>query len=97
MPLEYKKHQWLIYTVCTKEKTVGNPVMVAEAQASGVGVIMYKLRDSLIDYVTENGYLYNNDEEVLKIISKNFDLEKRKKVKDIINISEKNIYIFCKS
>jgi glycosyltransferase involved in cell wall biosynthesis len=83
MPMEYKKHQWLIYTACSKLKTVGNPLMVAEAQASGVGVIMYKLRDTLIDYVTENGYLYNTDEEVLEIISQNFDEYKRNKAIEI--------------
>lgn len=83
MPLEYKKHQWLIYTACSKLKTVGNPLMVAEAQASGVGVIMYKLRNTLEDYVTENGYLYNTDEEVLDIISRDFDNEKRNKAIEI--------------
>ncbi len=77
MPLEYKKHQWLIYTACPEKKNVGNPLMVAEAQASGVGVIMYKLRTSLDDYVTDNGYLYENDEQVLQIISNNFNEEKR--------------------
>ena len=77
MPLEYKKHQWLIYTACPEIKTVGNPLMVAEAQASGVGVIVYNLRESLSDYVTENGYMYKNDEEVIDIISNNFDYEKR--------------------
>jgi hypothetical protein len=46
-----KKHQWLIYTACPEKKTVGNPVMT---QASGVGVIMYKLTDTLDDFVTEN-------------------------------------------
>jgi hypothetical protein len=83
MPLEYKKHQWLIYSACSKEKTVGNPLMVAEAQASGVGVIMYKLRDTLRGYITENGYLYNTDEEVLEIISNNFDPEKRIKATEM--------------
>ena len=43
MSNEYKKHQWLIYTACPKLRTVGLPIMVAEAQASGVGVIMYGL------------------------------------------------------
>ena len=42
MPLEYKKHEWLIYGACPILKTVGNPIMIAEAQASGVGVIMYE-------------------------------------------------------
>ena len=84
MPLEYKKHEWLIYTACPVLKTVGNPMMVSEAQAAGVGVIMYNLRPELIDYVTENGYLYNNDEDVLNIISSPFPEEKRKKANEII-------------
>ena len=74
------------YSVVTSPltiKTVGNPLMVAEAQASGVGVIMYKLRDTLEDFVTENGYLYNTDEEVLEIISRDFDDEKRNKAIEI--------------
>ena len=100
MPSEYKKHQWLIYTACPEKKNIGNPLMVAEAQASGVGVIMYKLRETLDDFVTENGYLYNDDEEVLEIISNDFDNDKRNnaieiakqrydiedKIKDIENI-----------
>ena len=83
MPLEYKKHQWLIYTACPELKTVGNPLMVAEAQASGVGVIMYALRETLKDYVTDNGYLYQKDDEVLDIISRNFSDEKRKNAIEI--------------
>ena len=80
---EYKKHQWLIYTACPKLRTVGLPIMVAEAQASGVGVIMYKLRDTLLDYVTENGYLYENDDEILDIISNDFDETKRSNARQI--------------
>jgi hypothetical protein len=90
MPLEYKKHQWLIYTACPELKTVGNPLMIAEAQASGVGVIMYCLRKSLKDYVTENGYLYHTDDEVLEIVSHNFSDEKRKNAVEIA----KNRYNF---
>ena len=83
MSIEYKKHQWLIYTACPKLRTVGLPIMVAEAQASGVGVIMYKLRDTLLDYVTENGYLYENDDEILDIISNDFDETKRSNARQI--------------
>jgi glycosyltransferase involved in cell wall biosynthesis len=77
MPYEYKKHQWLIYSGCSKLKTVGHPLMVAEAQACGVGVVMYKLRDDLQDYVTDNGYLYLNDGEVIDIIGGTFDSDKK--------------------
>jgi len=83
MPNEYRKHQWLIYTACPKLQTVGLPMMVAEAQASGVGVIMYKLRDTLLDYVTENGYLYEKDDEILDIISNNFDETKRSNARQL--------------
>jgi glycosyltransferase involved in cell wall biosynthesis len=79
MGIEYKKHQWLIYTACPKLQTVGYPCMIAEAQCSGVGVIMYKLREDLEDYVTENGYLYTKDEEVLEILAEPFSEEKRQK------------------
>ena len=93
MPMEYKKHQWLIYSACPEKKTVGNPLMIAEAQASGVGVIMYNLRENLSDYVTSNGYLYDNDAQVLEIISNNFNEEKRNNAveiaKDRYDIREK--------
>ena len=93
MPMEYKKHQWLIYSACPEKKTVGNPLMIAEAQASGVGVIMYNLRENLSDYVTSNGYLYDNDAQVLEIISNNFNEEKRNNAveiaKDRYDIQEK--------
>ena len=37
MPQEYKKHAWLVYTADRALGTVGWPVSIAEAQASGVG------------------------------------------------------------
>jgi hypothetical protein len=85
MPLEYKKHEWLIYTACDKIKKVGYPLMVAEAQAAGVGVILYNLRDDLLDYVTENGYLFNTDEEVIKILEKPFCEKKKNNLYNILN------------
>ena len=97
MALEYKKHQWLIYTACPYIKTVGNPLMVAEAQASGVGVIVYNLRETLCDYVTDYGYLYKNDDEVIEIISNNFDDKKRKNAieiaKERYDVKEKIKYL----
>jgi glycosyltransferase involved in cell wall biosynthesis len=93
MPLEYKKHQYLIYSACPLHKSVGLPLMVAEAQASGVGVIMYKLRDELKEYVTENGFLYETHEDVLDILEKPFDEVKKNeafKISDRYDI-ERNI------
>lgn len=85
MLLEYKKHEWLIYTACDLLKTVGYPLMIAEAQLAGVGVIMYHLRDDLQDYVTDCGYLYKTDDDVLNIIKNDFDLEKRAKGMELVD------------
>jgi len=79
MIYEYKKAKWLIYGACSKLKTVGYPLMICEAQASGVGVIMYNLRDDLKLLIEESGYLYTKDEEVIEIIKKDFNEEKRNK------------------
>ena len=91
MPLEYKKHRWLIYSGCKKTNLIGNPLMVAEAQASGVGVLMYKIRNDLCDYVTPNGFLYENDDEVLNIVSNEFDNTKRQNAIDISKRYQINI------
>jgi hypothetical protein len=77
MPAEYKKHQWLVYTGCFDMKTVGWPLAVAEAQASGVGVCIANMRPDLKEYVGEAGYLYNSIEELKEIVSKPFSPEKR--------------------
>jgi glycosyltransferase involved in cell wall biosynthesis len=77
MPLEYKKHQWIIYPIDKELLTVGYPLAIVEAQASGVGVIMYNARNDLIDFVSENGYLYTQIDEVIDIIKNDFDNTKR--------------------
>lgn len=77
MPGEYKKHRWLVYTACTRLATVGWPLSVAEAQASGVGVCLQNLRPDLREYVGEAGYLFDTLEEAAEIISKPFPEEKR--------------------
>ncbi|HWP92267.1 MAG TPA: hypothetical protein VNN20_08740 [Thermodesulfobacteriota bacterium] len=77
MPREYKKHRWLVYTASHKLKTVGWPMAVAEAQASGVGVCMPNLRPDLREYVGDAGFLYNSISEVVDIISRPFPEEKR--------------------
>jgi hypothetical protein len=70
MPREYKKHRWLVYTASREMATVGWPMAVAEAQASGVGVCMPNLRPDLRDYVGEAGYLYDSIGEVARIVSR---------------------------
>jgi glycosyltransferase involved in cell wall biosynthesis len=69
MPAEYKRHTWLIYTASPAYNTVGWPVVVAEAQASGVGVCMQDIRPDLKEYVGEAGYVFDSLDEVSRIIS----------------------------
>lgn len=69
MPAEYKKHEWLVYTAHPGMKSVGWPMAVAEAQASGVGVCIAGIRPDLQDYVGGAGYLYRDIREVKEIIS----------------------------
>ncbi|WP_198507698.1 glycosyltransferase family protein [Qipengyuania seohaensis] len=70
MPAEYKKHRWLVYTGDFDIPTVGWPMAIAEAQASGVGVCMPRLRPDLAEYVGEGaGYLYDHIEDVVPIVS----------------------------
>lgn len=77
MPAEYKKHQWLVYTASTIINTVGWPLAVAEAQASGVGVCIQNIREDLKEYVGEAGFLFNTIEEVSKIIQHDVPNEMR--------------------
>ena len=77
MPGEYKKHKWLVYTASRDKGTVGWPMAVAEAQASGVGVCMPNIRPDLKEYVGNAGFLYDSISEVANIISKPFPEEMR--------------------
>lgn len=69
MPAEYKKHEWLVYTAHPSIKSVGWPMAVAEAQASGTGVCLANIRPDLKDYVGEAGYLYTDLQKVKELIS----------------------------
>jgi hypothetical protein len=77
MPTEYKKHQWLVYTANRKLNTVGWPLAVAEAQASGVGVLMQNIRPDLTEYVGPAGYLFDTPADAQRIIAAGFPEEKR--------------------
>jgi hypothetical protein len=76
MPPEYKKHRWLVYTASHEMKTVGWPMAVAEAQASGVGVAMQNVRPDLAEYVGP-GYLFDTVDDARRIISQPFPDEMR--------------------
>lgn len=77
MPAEYKKHEWLVYTASREIGTVGWPMAIAEAQASGVGVCMANIRPDLRDYVGDCGFLFDSMAEVGEILSRPFPAELR--------------------
>lgn len=79
MAPEYKKHEWLVYTACPRLKTVGWPLAVAEAQASGVGVCMQNIRPDLGDYVGDCGFLFDSVEDARRIVSQPFPEELRQR------------------
>jgi hypothetical protein len=70
MPVHYKRHEWLIYTAA--ERTVGWPVAVAEAQASGVGVCMQRVRPDVAEYVGGAGFVFETIDEVAEIMRQPF-------------------------
>lgn len=78
MPREYKKHRWLVYTADFGMATVGWPMAVAEAQASGVGVCMANIRPDLKEYVGDAGFLYDTIDEAADIISRPYPEEMRR-------------------
>jgi glycosyltransferase involved in cell wall biosynthesis len=79
MPAQYKKQEWLVYTANPEMKTVGWPLSVAEAQASGVGVCLANIRPDLKDYVGDCGFLYDDLDHAAKIISQPFPQELRER------------------
>lgn len=79
MPAEYKKHRWLVYTARMDMASVGWPMSVAEAQASGVGVCMANIRPDLKEYVGGAGFLFNSVSEALEIVTKPYPEEMRQK------------------
>lgn len=70
MPAVYKHHRWLVVTASKEMGTVGWPLCIAEAQASGVGVCVPNLRPDLRDYVGESGFFYESVDEVRDIITR---------------------------
>jgi len=69
MPPEYKKHAWLVYTADRAEASVGWPMALIEAMASGVAVCMQNIRPDLRDYVGDAGYLFETAGELAQRIS----------------------------
>ena len=69
MAREFKRHRWLVYTACPRLKTVGWPLSVAEAQASGTGVCVPNIRPDMKDYVGDAGFLYDSIDEVASLVA----------------------------
>ncbi len=65
MPAEYKKHAWLVYTASKAQGTVGWPMALIEAMASGVGVCMQNIRADLRDFVGDAGNLFDTPADIV--------------------------------
>lgn len=65
MPAEYKKHAWLVYTAAHDPATVGWPMALIEAMASGTGACMQRIRPDLADYVGDAGFLFDSPEDLV--------------------------------
>jgi glycosyltransferase involved in cell wall biosynthesis len=66
MAPEYKKHAWLVYTASPEKATVGWPMALIEAMASGVGACMQDIRPDLKDYVGDAGVLFRSIPELVE-------------------------------
>ena len=77
MPTEYKKHAWLVYTSMEEMSTVGWPVVVAEAQAAGVGVCIQNVRPDLQQYLGGAGYVFDSIDDLRDIVKSDLPNDKR--------------------
>jgi len=68
MPLVYKRHQWLVYSATPDVPTVGWPIACAEAQASGVGVLIQRMRPDIETYIGGAGHVFDRIEEIADIV-----------------------------
>jgi hypothetical protein len=93
MPAEYKKHRWMVKTLDRSATGVGWPVAVAEAQASGVGVCMGRLRPDLEQYVGKAGFLVESLAEARDVVSKPFPDELRELGFELAQRSDVNAHI----
>lgn len=77
MPAEFKRNEWLLYSGSRKYRSVGWPVSVAEAQASGVGVCIPELGRDVNEYLGGAGFTFTSLAEAQEIVSKPFPAEMR--------------------
>ena len=80
MPNVYRNHDRVIFMVDKQLKTVGVPIIIAEAQASGLGVCFQEMpgrRDEQLDYLGGAGFMFNSIEELPEILSQPYPEEMR--------------------
>lgn len=77
MPKLYKSCEWLVYTASSSAPTPGWPMAVAEAQASGCGVLMQNIRPDIQDYIGGAGFVFNQIEEAAEILSQPYPSQLR--------------------
>jgi len=68
MPEIWKEHRWLVYTADRKLKSVGWPMSVVEAWASGTGVCIPRIRPDIEQYVGDAAIVYDDIKEVADLI-----------------------------
>lgn len=68
MPVEYKRHAWMVATGCPQRRTLGWSVSIAEAQASGVGVVVAEFRPDQREYLDGGGFLYTDLAEAAELV-----------------------------
>lgn len=77
MPSVYKQHGWIVYTASSKLRTVGWPMAIAEAQASGVVACMANIRPDIHDYLGDSAHIYNDIKEMIEVLKAPPDQLKR--------------------
>lgn len=94
MAIVYQAHDWLVYTGDPEINTLGLPMALAEAQASGIGVCMQEMpgrKQALLDYLGGAGFLFKNIAELPTILSTPLSEEMR--IKGLENAKKCDIEI----
>ena len=93
MPAVYKNHEWFVYTADSRSKTVGWPVSISEAQASGVGVCVPNLLPDIAELVGPAGFVYDSMEEVADIIRQPYPESMRQSGFEFARLSDVHSHI----
>jgi hypothetical protein len=88
MLAEYKRNEWLLYTASRKNRSVGWPVAIAEAQAAGVGVCVPDLGRDIDEYLDGAGFTYSTLAEARDIVAKPYPEEMRERGFDVAKRSD---------